>query len=71
MGKGGTRIDVEGDKWFEKPRSNQSSLRGEGRVGFLVHECFVNEVEFINSAKYEECVDEGNYIVRGEGKHCK
>ena len=30
-----TRIEVEGYKWFEKPRSKQNSLRGEGGVGFL------------------------------------
>ena len=48
-----TRIDVEGYKWFGKPCSNQNSPKG---VGFLVHECLVNEVEFINSVKYEESV---------------
>ena len=42
------------------PRSNQNSPRGEGGVGFLVHECLVIEVEFINSVKYEKCVDEGS-----------
>ena len=31
------------------------SKRG-GRVGFLVRECLVNEVEFINTVKYEESV---------------
>ena len=34
-----TRIEVEGYKWFGKPRSNQNSPRGEGGVGFLVREC--------------------------------
>ena len=42
-----TRIEVEGYKWFGKPRSNQNRHRGEGGVGFLVHECLVSEVEFI------------------------
>ena len=31
-----TRIEVEGYQWFGKPRSNQNSHRGEGRVVFLV-----------------------------------
>ena len=42
-----TRIDVEGYKWFGKPRIKQNSPRGEGGVGFLVRECLVNEVEAI------------------------
>ena len=50
-------LEVEGYKWFEKPRSNQNSGRREGRVGFLVRECLVSEVEFITSVEYE-CVDE-------------
>ena len=50
-----TRIDVEGYKWFGKPFINQKSLRGRG-FGFLVRECLVNEVEFINTVKYEESV---------------
>ena len=51
-----SRIEVEGYKWFGKPRSKQNSPRGEGGVGFLVCECLANEVEFINSVKYEESV---------------
>ena len=51
-----TRIEVEGYKWFEKPRSKQNIPRGEGRVGFLVCDILANEVEFINSVKYEESV---------------
>ena len=51
-----TRIEVEGYKWFGKPRSKQNSLRGEGGVGFIVHECLANEVEFIISVKYVESV---------------
>ena len=51
-----SRIEVEGYKWFGKPRSKQNSPRGEGGVGFLVRECLANEVEFINSVKYEESV---------------
>ena len=39
-----TRINVDG---FGKPRSSQTSQRGEGGVGFLVCECLVSEVEFI------------------------
>ena len=30
------------------------SPRGDGGVVFLVRECLVNEVEFINTVKYEE-----------------
>ena len=41
---------------FGKPRSKINSPRGEGRVGFLVFDCLANEVEFINSVKYEESV---------------
>ena len=55
-----TRIEVEGYKW---PRNNQTSQRGEGGVGFLVHECLVSEVEFITSVRYEENVQ---MKVRGE-----
>ena len=51
-----TRIDVEGYKWFGKPRIKQHSPRGDGGVGFLVRECLVNEVEFINTVEYEESV---------------
>ena len=51
-----TRIDVEGYKWFGKPRIKQNSPRGEGVIGFLVRECLVNEVEFINTVNYEESV---------------
>ena len=51
-----TRIEVEGYKWFGKPRSNQNSRRGEGGVGFLVRECLVSEVEFITRVEYEESV---------------
>ena len=51
-----TRIEVEGYKWFGKPRNNQTSERGEGGVGFLVHECLVSEVECITSLRYEENV---------------
>ena len=53
-----TRIEVEGYKWFGKPRSNQNSRRGEGGVGILVRECVISEVEFITSVEYEECVNE-------------
>ena len=51
-----TRIAVEGYKWFGKPPIKQNSPRGDGGVGFLVRECLVNEVEFINTVKYEESV---------------
>ena len=54
--KAETRIDVDGYKWFGKPCINRNSLRVERGVGFLVHECLVNEVEFINTVKYEESV---------------
>ena len=29
-----SRIQVDGYKWFGKPRSSQTSQRGEGGVGF-------------------------------------
>ena len=48
-----TTIEVEGYKWFGKPRNNQT---GEGGVGFLVRECLVSEVEFTTSVRYEETV---------------
>ena len=51
-----TRIEVEGYKWFGKPRSNQNSPRGEEGVGFLIRECLANEFEYINSVKYEVSV---------------
>ena len=37
----------DGYKWFGRPRNNQTSLRGEGEVGFLVRESLVDEVEFV------------------------
>ena len=51
-----TRLSVEGYKWFGKPCSNQNSQRGEGGVGFLVHGCLVNKIEFVTSVKYDESV---------------
>ena len=54
--KAETRIDVEGYKWVGKPRINQNSPRGKGGVGFLVRECLVNDIEFINTVKYKESV---------------
>ena len=51
-----TKIAVEGYKWFGKPHIKQNSRRGEGGVVVLVCECLVNEVEFINTVKYEESV---------------
>ena len=50
------RIKVVGYKWFGKPCSKQNSRRGEEGVGLLIRECLSNEVEFINSVKYEESV---------------
>ena len=32
-------VNVDGYKWFGKPRIDQNSRRGEGGVGFLVREC--------------------------------
>ena len=52
----GKNIVVDGYKWFRKPRKDQSNPRGEGGVGFLVRECLVDEVEFVNTVKYEESV---------------
>ena len=40
----GLTDNVDGYKWFGKPRTNQTSLRGEAGVGFLVRECPVDEV---------------------------
>ena len=51
-----SKIDVDGYKWFGKPRTSQRSQRGEGGVGFLVRECLVSEVEFITTLAYEESV---------------
>ena len=51
-----SRLVVEGYKWFGKPRIKQNSPRGEGGVGVLVRECLANEVEFINTVKFEESV---------------
>ena len=41
---------------YGKPRENQSSIRGEGGVGFLVRECLVDEVGFVGNVRYEESV---------------
>ena len=49
-----SKIEVDGYKWFGKPRSVQNSQRGEGGVGFLVRECLIDEVECITSVHYEE-----------------
>ena len=37
-------VNVDGYKWFGKPRIDQNSRRGEGGVGFLVRECIAEEV---------------------------
>ena len=47
----GKNIVVDGHKWFGKPRKDQSNPRGEGGVGYLVRECLVDEVEFVNTVK--------------------
>ena len=49
-------VDVDGYKWFGKPRIDQNSRRGEGGVGFLVCECIAEEVEFIRDVRYKESV---------------
>ena len=51
-----SKIDIDGYKWFGKPRTSQRSQRGEGGVGFLVCECLVSEVEFITAVAHEESV---------------
>ena len=51
-----SRINVDGYKWFGKPRDVQNSRRWEGGVGFLVRDCLVNEVEFVGEVKYSESV---------------
>ena len=51
-----SKIDIDGYKWFGKPRTSQRSQRGEGGVGFLVHDCVVSEVEFIAVVAYEKSV---------------
>ena len=33
--------------WVKLLHKHQSNSRGEGRVGFLVWECLVDEVEFV------------------------
>ena len=58
-----SRINVDGYKWFEKPRSSQTSQRGEGGVGFLVRESLVSEVEFISQVKFDESL---LFKLRGE-----
>ena len=40
-------VNVDGYKWFGKPRIDQNSRRGEGGVGFLVRECIAEEVEML------------------------
>ena len=52
-------------KWFGKPHTSlvMQLVGREGGVGFLVHDCLVNEV-YCYSVQCE-CVDES---VRGEGK---
>ena len=49
-----SRINVDGYKWFGKPRDVHNSQRREGGVGFLVRDCLVNEVEFVGEVKYAE-----------------
>ena len=52
-------VNVDGYKWFGKPRIDQNSHRGEGGVGFLVRECIAEEVEFIRDVKlctYVVCI---------------
>ena len=39
-----------------KPCDFQNSQRGKSGVGFFVHDCLVNEVEFVNEVKYAESV---------------
>lgn len=36
-------VNVEWYKWFWKPRASQNCQRWKGSVGFLVHNCLVNE----------------------------
>ena len=50
-----TKINIKGYTWFTKLHSNHNSPR-RARVGYLVHECLINEVESINNVKYEESV---------------
>ena len=51
-----SRINVDGYKWFGKPCDVQNSQRGERGVGFLVHDCLVNEIEFVGEVTYAESV---------------
>ena len=51
-----SRINVDGYKWFEKPRVVQSSQRGEFGVGFFVRDYLSNEVDFTSEVKYAESV---------------
>ena len=52
-------IEVEGYKWFGKPRSKQNSPRGEGGVGFLVCECLANAVVV-------QCLDKEGALHEGQ-----
>ena len=49
-------VNVDGYKWFGKPRIDQNSRKGEGGVGFLVRECIAEEVEIIRDVRYKESV---------------
>ena len=51
-----SRINVDGYKWFGKLCDVLNNQRGEGGVRFLVHDCLVNEVEFVGEVKYAESV---------------
>ena len=46
-------VNVDGYKWFGKPRIDKNSPRVEGGVGFLVR---AEEVEFIRDVRYKESV---------------
>ena len=59
-----SRINVDEYKWFGKPCDVQNSQRGERGVGFLVHDCLVNEVEFVGEVKL--CRESVWMKVRGE-----
>ena len=53
MGNEDSKIDVDGYKWFGKPRTSQRSQRGEEGLGSCFRECLVSEVEFITMVAYE------------------
>ena len=66
-----TRISVEGYKWFGKARSYQNSQRGEGGVGFLVHDCLANSRNSITVVPIGVKLDIWTSFGKSQGLHPK